>query len=455
MGAEAYNLASHHTVSRLLQGARIGAEASTNKIFWSELDLQMHETAMHILGPRAELSGDAEVHDWLEGFLFAQAGSIYAGSNEIQRNIIAERLLGLPKSPMDFTFTEDQQAFRDSVSRFLMVEAAPEKLRDIWQTDAGRSPVMRAKMAHQGLTALSVPESHGGLGLGDVDWALMTQELGYFAIPDSLADTAYVAAALLAALPEGHAQRDAWLPRIVDGSGRIAVGHPVNPWVADAHLADLLLLPAQDAGGWRWHALERSAVQVEPLASIDASRRLATVAWAPSEATLIAAGPLAQRLADESLDRAALGAAGQLIGLAQRMLDLTVDYAAQRKQFGKPIGSFQAVKHHLADVVTQIEFAKPVLYRAACAMGEAASLRALRVSHAKLACAEAAWLAARKGIQVHGAMGYTGEVDLQMFMKRAWVLDAAWGDRAFHKARLADVLLGDAAPLGPGATFHH
>jgi alkylation response protein AidB-like acyl-CoA dehydrogenase len=98
MGAEAYNLASHHTVSRLLQGARIGAEASTNKIFWSELDLQMHETAMHILGPRAELSGDAEVHDWLEGFLFAQAGSIYAGSNEIQRNIIAERLLGLPKS---------------------------------------------------------------------------------------------------------------------------------------------------------------------------------------------------------------------------------------------------------------------------------------------------------------------------------------------------------------------
>lgn len=97
MDAEAYNLASYHTVGRVQRGARIGAEASTNKIFWSELDLHMHETAMHILGARAELSDDPEVHEWQEGFLFAQAGSLYAGSNEIQRNIIAERVLGLPK----------------------------------------------------------------------------------------------------------------------------------------------------------------------------------------------------------------------------------------------------------------------------------------------------------------------------------------------------------------------
>ncbi len=98
MGAEAYTLSSYHTVGRLQRGEHIGAESSTNKIFWSELDLEMHETAMRILGARAELTDDAEAHDWLEGFLFAQAGPIYAGSNEIQRNIIAERLLGLPKS---------------------------------------------------------------------------------------------------------------------------------------------------------------------------------------------------------------------------------------------------------------------------------------------------------------------------------------------------------------------
>jgi len=98
MGAEAYNLASYHTVGKVQRGGKVGAGASTNKIFWSELDLEMHETAMRILGPRAELHDDPETHEWLEGFLFAQAGPIYAGSNEIQRNIIAERLLGLPKN---------------------------------------------------------------------------------------------------------------------------------------------------------------------------------------------------------------------------------------------------------------------------------------------------------------------------------------------------------------------
>ena len=354
---------------------------------------------------------------------------------------------------MDFTFNEDQQALRDSVSRFLMVEAAPEKLREVWQTDTGRSSELRRKLADQGLTALSVPEAQGGLGMGDIDWTLMNQELGYFGIPDSLADTADLATGLLVALPEANAVRSAWLPRIADGSARIALGHPVNPWVADAHLADLLLLAHPADGGTEWHAVTPEQVQLTPCASIDASRRLATEAWAPSDATRIVDAAAGQALADDLLDRGALNVSGQLLGLAQRMLDLTVDYAAQRKQFGKPIGSFQAVKHHLADVVTKIEFAKPVLYRAASALANGEAQRSVRVSHAKLACAEAGWFSARKGIQVHGAMGYTWEVDLQMFMKRAWVLDSAWGDRAFHKQRLADALLADETLLGPAATF--
>ena len=145
--------------------------------------------------------------------------------------------------------------------------------------------------------------------------------------------------------------------------------------------------------------------------------------------------------------------AGQLLGLAQRMLDLSVDYAAQRKQFGKPIGSFQAVKHHLADVATALEFAKPVLYRAAYALAHNEPNAAVWVSQARLASCEASWLAARHGIQVHGAMGYTWEVDLQMFMKRAWALDNAWGDRALHKTRVAEYVLSGAAPLGCGHTF--
>ena len=267
---------------------------------------------------------------------------------------------------MDFTFTEDQVAFRDSMSRFLMTEAAPEMLREVWETDSGRSAELRAKIAEQGLTGLSVPEAEGGLGLGDIDWALMTQELGYYAIPDSLADTAYVAVGVLTALPVGHALRAQWLPTVVDGSARIAVGHPVNPWVADAHMADLMLLSRRTGQGTlALHALPRQAMRLAPLPSIDASRRLSDVDWSPMPHSCFAEGATAQQAWDAALDRGAINAAGQLVGLAQRMLDLSVDYVAQRKQFGKPIGSFQAVKHHLADVATKIEFAKPVLYRAA------------------------------------------------------------------------------------------
>ena len=350
---------------------------------------------------------------------------------------------------MDFTFNDDQLAFREAISRFLMTEAAPEMLRDVWETDAGRSPELRNKIAEQGLTALSVPEACGGLGMDDVAWALMTQELGYYAIPDSLADTAYVAAGLLSALPEGTAGRDDALAQIADGSIRVAVGHPINPLVADAHLADRLLL----AHGDEVHLVPRQLVDVIASPSIDASRRLSQVVWEPSSATRVAAGEQGRALWAQTLDRGALAVAGQALGLAQRMLDLSVDYVAQRKQFGKPIGSFQAVKHHLADVATKVEFAKPVLYRAAHALANGASDAAVHVSHARLACAEAAWLSARHGIQVHGAMGYTWEVDLQMFMKRAWALDASWGDRAFHKSRVAACVLADGAALAPAQTF--
>ena len=350
---------------------------------------------------------------------------------------------------MDFTFTEDELAFREAVSRFLMTEAAPEMLREIWETDVGRSPDLRHKIAEQGLTALSVPAGNGGLGMDDIAWSLMTQELGYYAIPDSLADTAYVACGLVSSLPESVTRRAEWLERIADGSIRIAVGHTVNPLVADAHAADLLLLPHGD----EVHAVPRSLVDVIANPSIDLSRRLGRVVWEPTSATRVASGDTGRALWAAALERGVLSVAGQLLGLAQRMLDLSVDYAAQRKQFGKPIGSFQAVKHHLADVATRIEFAKPVLYRAARAVARGEADAAVHVSHARLACGEAAWLAARHGIQVHGAMGYTWEVDLQMFMKRAWALDASWGDRGFHKTRVAGFVLGDAARLGPGRTF--
>ena len=351
---------------------------------------------------------------------------------------------------MDFTFTEQQIAFRDAVRKFLMVEAAPELLNDIWETKSGRSNELRAKFAEQGLTALSVPEAYGGLGLDEVDWVLILQELGYYAIPDSLTDTAFLAVHLLRNVPPGGGLAAEWLPKVASGKARVAVSHPVNPLVADAEVADLLLT-------WRGdevHAVDPRRARLSFNASIDRSRRLYKVDWQPAAGTrLCAAGP-GKALWDGVLNRATLATAAQLLGLAQRMLDQGIDHAAQRKQFGKPVGSFQAVKHHLADVAVKIEFARPVVWRAAFALAHDEPRAATAVSHAKLAAGEAALLAARRSLQVHGAMGYTWESDLQMFMKRAWALDAAWGDRAFHKARIGADILAEGAALGPGATFN-
>ena len=352
---------------------------------------------------------------------------------------------------MDFTFTEDQLVLREAIHKFLMVEAAPEMLREIWETESGRSAELRAKLADQGLTALSVPEAYGGMGLGDIDWVLIQQELGYYAIPDSLTATAYLAVYLSSARPESSSLKAHWLPKIAAGSARVAVGHPINPCVADAANADLLLLWHKDE--LHWLKPEDARLTLNP--SIDSSRRLYQVQWTPTDKSRLFAADRGAALWQGVINRAGVAIAAQLLGLAQRMLDLGTDYAAQRKQFGKPIGSFQAVKHHLADVAVKIEFARPVVQRAAHALAHDDPRAALYVSHARLAAGEAARLAARKSIQVHGAMGYTWEADLQMFMKRAWALDATWGDAIFHKARIAEAVLASDALLGPAETFTH
>jgi alkylation response protein AidB-like acyl-CoA dehydrogenase len=351
---------------------------------------------------------------------------------------------------MDFTFTDEQLAFREAIRRFLVVEAAPEMLREIWETTrTGRSAALRAKLADQGLTAISVPESQGGMGLGDLDWVLVHQELGYHGIPDSLTDSAYVAVGLINALPEAAAFKAKWLPRIAEGTARVAIGHPINPLVADAEAADLLLL-CHDG---EVHAITPAAAQLRLNSSIDLSRRLYGVDWTPGADSRLADARSGRALWATTLNRASLAIAAQLLGLAQRMMDLGVAYAAQRKQFGKPIGSMQAVKHAMADIAVRIEFAEPVIHRAAEGLRRAQADIDVLVSHARLAASEAARLAARNSLQVHGAMGYTWEADLQMFVKRAWALDASWGDRKFHKQRVAAHLLHEHADLGPQHTF--
>src|SRR5690625_1583299 len=184
---------------------------------------------------------------------------------------------------MDFTFDEQQVEFHHAVRRFLMVEAAPETLREYWETPLGRSSEMRGKLAEQGVTAISVPEEYGGLGLGDLDWVLILQEVGYHGIPDSLVEAAYLAADVLRRLPAECELGREWLPRLVKGNARLSLGHPINPFVHDAELADLILLWHED----EIHATTSDAVSLTYNESIDRSRRLYRLDWNPGDSTCV------------------------------------------------------------------------------------------------------------------------------------------------------------------------
>jgi alkylation response protein AidB-like acyl-CoA dehydrogenase len=184
----------------------------------------------------------------------------------------------------------------------------------------------------------------------------------------------------------------------------------------------------------------RDVVTLEPQRSVDGARRLSRVEWSPTKATCICRGTAARVAIADAIDRGSLAASAELLGLAQRMLDMTVDYVKMREQFGKPIGSFQAVKHHLADALGAIELARPIVYRAAWSMATSAHDSATHVSMAKAFASDAALLVAKKALQCHGAIGYSYEHDLHLWMKRAWALAAAWGDAASHRARVGSAL---------------
>ena len=343
---------------------------------------------------------------------------------------------------MDFTFSEDQLLFQESVRDFLVNEVTPEKIRDLWATESGRSDELWGQLAELGLTGITVPEEFGGLGMDELDFVLLAQECGYVALPEPLVHTALVAVPLLRDF--GGELAAEWLPRIAAGEARVVVGLEQNQLVEDAHIADLLLLQRNGA----IHALTPAQVTLRHNESVDPSRKLYAVEIdkpnaVSEDANLVAA----------SLNRGALAAAAQALGLAQRMIDISVQYTSERHQFGKPIGSFQAVKHHLANVAVRLEYARAPVHRAAYAVANNLASAAENVSHAKLVACEAANLAAKSSVQVHGAMGYTWEVDLHIFMKKAWALANSWGDAGFHKSRISKFIFSDNAPLGAANTF--
>ena len=341
---------------------------------------------------------------------------------------------------VQFDFSEDQRMFRDNLRGFLGKECTPELVRSLWETETGRSKDLWAKLAGLGILGMLVPEGHGGLGMNEMDLVLLLEETGRVALPEPIVETAAVGVPLLAEV--GGPCAEEWLPKVAAGEAILTVGHRLSPVVADAHVADLLLLERDGA----LHALPRAEVQLTAQVCSDASRRLFTVDFTPSSKTQIAEGELAATVLAAAIDRGALAVAAQLVGMAHRMVEIAVEYAKQREQFGKPIGSFQAIKHMLATVQVKTEFARPLIYRASHSVAHSDPARSIDVSQAIAAASEASNLAAKTTLQVHGAIGYTWEVDLHLWMKRAWALEAAWGSRRWHRRRIADAVLDSDAP---------
>jgi alkylation response protein AidB-like acyl-CoA dehydrogenase len=227
------------------------------------------------------------------------------------------------------------------------------------------------------------------------------------------------------------------------------VAHERNPYVLDADAATHVLVCAPDS----IHLLSREAVRLTAQPSIDRLRRLFSVDAALDERNRVAAGALARQSSARALNRGAVFSAAQCLGLTERMIELAVEYAKTRTQFGQPIGAYQAIKHHLATVQVKLEFARPVVYAAATRLADVDARADTVASHAKLAASDAAELAARTAIQVHGAMGYSWEVDLHFYMKRAWALAGAWGDRMFNARRVQAALHSGRVAAGPEFTF--
>ncbi len=345
---------------------------------------------------------------------------------------------------MEFGFSEDQLLLQRTVRDFLAGECSPEWVRGQWETETGRSPAFWAQLAEMGLPGLLVPEVHGGLGMDETDLVLLLEEIGRAALAEPVTATS-VGVGLLRGL-EDPASAERWLPKVAAGEAVLAVGHAESPFVADAHVAELLLLARDD----EIHALPRAAYDCIAQPSNDGAQRLFSVEPEPDGGTCLARGAEATALSQAALDRGALCCAAEALGVCEQLIALAADYAGQREQFGVPIGSFQAVKHMLADVRVKLEYARSLVYRAAWSVARSAEQetpsRAVDVSMAKLAACEAALAAGRSSLQVHGAIGYTYEQDVHVWMKRAWSLDLAFGDSVFHRERLCAGVVDGALP---------
>ncbi|MGB9402124.1 MAG: acyl-CoA dehydrogenase family protein [Candidatus Acidiferrales bacterium] len=363
---------------------------------------------------------------------------------------------------MQFGLSESQQLLQDNARKFFAGECPIGDVRRLMETDTAFDQTLWTKMTEQGYTGIIFPEEYDGVGLGKVELILLMEEAGRALLPGPFFSTVALAGAVLneIATPD---QKKKFIAPICRGEARSTVaileaGASWNPadihvssangkisgeklFVSDAAAANFIIVVARDGV----FAVDAKApgITIKAMIGMDLTRKLYSVSFnnTPVEKLGNSAG-LAR-----AFDIAAASLAAEMVGGMQRTLDITVEYAKMRKQFGKPIGMFQAVQHQCADMYLETESSRSATYYAAWALEENAPDAALAVSIAKMYASDAARTVGNRGIQVHGGMGFTWENDIHLYYRRAKASETAFGDATFHRERIAGHVIDADAKL--------
>jgi alkylation response protein AidB-like acyl-CoA dehydrogenase len=376
---------------------------------------------------------------------------------------------------MNFGFNEEQELLRNTARKFFENECSSDTVRRLMETPEGISPELWKKLAEQGWLGLIFPEQYDGMGLGLVDLVVLMEEMGRAVAPGPYFSTVLLGG--LAILEAGSdSQKKEWLPRIAAGDRRVALAWmepsaQLGPagitltatkrgdkytlsgaklFVHDAHTADALVVAARTGTGAGTDGVSlfllpkgTKGLEVTLLPTMDQTRKLCEVGCTDvvvgADALLGTAGagwaPLAR-----VLDRATVALCAEMCGGAQKVLDMTVEYAKIRQAFGRPIGSYQGVKHRAADMLVDVENSKSITYYAAWALDEGSPEAPLAVSMAKAYVSDAYRRVASAGIQLHGGIGFTWEHDLHLYFKRAKGSEFTFGDATYHRERVAQLV---------------
>ena len=370
---------------------------------------------------------------------------------------------------MNFDFTDDQEAIKRTARDFLQARYKPELIRELADSERGFTDEQWQALAELGWPGVLVDEDHDGLGLGAVELIVIQEELGYSLAPTPLLSS--VAAGLLVQAAGSSEQRDRWLGPLATGEARGALGlwhehagaapdeAPVafrdgrltatKIAVADAEAADFLVIAAEGTGGGDHYLVQADAegLEVTPQPALDPTRKLYRVVMSQTPAEPLPGGE------GDAIARAyatiAAALAAENVGVAQRTMEMAVEYAKDRKQFDRPIGSYQAVSHRCAQMLLEVEGARSLTYGAAWALDYDHATAVRAASMAKAYAGDAGFRVSASALQVHGGIGFTWEHDLHFFLKRGKANAASFGTASWHRDRVADLVLAGEPAAAP------